>query len=253
MNRPTWTPEEFERLLVLPHDHPERVRAESSLEFPARARMLESFASLAEDSADASEHADAVQALGSRLGQALGLEIPAPPGTTLSLRPVPVPAPVPAPLTIPVPVPTTRARAPRASLWGWWFAPAARPALALAAVLVAVGLGWWGLRGGTVPNAVRDTAPPEAAFTLIAPLARAGSVTLSWTPAPGADSYRLVFYGDHLEELARLDGLSTTSAVLRADALPAGLVSKAEVEVEVQAIAGGDVLSRSRVRTLRLP
>ncbi len=244
MSEPVWTPEEFERVFALPAEHPERRRAEASLEFQARLLMYGTFAALARDPAGAEARARAAAELAPRMARRLGLEIPAPPAAGEA-----APAATPSVAVSPPP----RAPGWLGAIAAWWLAPTRRAGLAFGVAMALAVAGWWTLGRTPATQVSRGTAPEAAVLTLDAQAAGPGRVTLSWNPIPEAQSYRLVFYGEHLEELARLDVAAGTRAELHSEALPAGLVRGAEVEVEVQAMAGGDPIARSKVRPLLLP
>ena len=88
---------------------------------------------------------------------------------------------------------------------------------------------------------------------LAAPALAEGRLGLAWSTVPGADAYRVVFYGAELAQLAQIDSLAWPRCELKAGALPTGLVSGGRVEVEIVALFHGDPLSRSKLRLVTLP
>jgi hypothetical protein len=218
-------PEELARLLSLPADHPERVRAGQDPRFEAWRLMLREFESSDAPHVSRDEAAWAAAALEARLEPALA------------------PRPARRERTGRSPAQRERARG--------WLAPAWRPALALAAVVAIAGGVWWARSRLPATSEVRGA--PGAALEWREPLARGGSLRLEWTPVPGARSYRLRFYRSDLTEIARVEDITGVSYTLQADALPPGLERGAEVVAEITAMTGGEAVAVSKARALRLP
>lgn len=140
----------------------------------------------------------------------------------------------------------------RRSTWRDWFAPALRPAWALAALTVLVG-------GALVVSRLQAPAPnhvlrgtTDQAMTLAPPVALAdGDVRLGWKGVPGADTYEVVFYSSTLDELDRAAAGAETSILLPAGRIPA-VYEKGEILLyRIIASHGGDEVARSPVGTLR--
>jgi hypothetical protein len=225
-----FSPEEFVRLLSLPEGHPERLRAESSGMLEAWRRMLVEFEAPPVQVASPDELASADAALERRMAGAIG----ASPGR----RAIPA--------------------VPGASGAGFWSRlagalsrPAVRPAFALVVIAIAAGGLWWA-KANRTPGAVRGGSG-EATFKVAAHAEAGGMLELSWAAVPGADGYRVRFFGGTLREIARLDHVSEPMLRLGPDSLPAGLGPGAEVMVEVAAVRGGDVIAVSGPKAVRLP
>jgi len=99
----------------------------------------------------------------------------------------------------------------------------ARPVLAAATlVIVAAGVMWWHPWTQDRP-VLRSTSPGETGrpLGLQPPQTVAdGGVRLNWQPMDGADSYQERFYGNDLGEIARLDPVTGTTAVVLKSQLP---------------------------------
>lgn len=132
-----------------------------------------------------------------------------------------------------------------------WLAPARRPVWALAAIAV-VAAGVWAIARGPSRPLMRG---PETGtgVEVRAPVESAGAVTLAWRPVRGADRYEVRFYATDLSDLARLPAPAGDRLELRRGTLPPPLSSGERVLWQVVALHGGDVLARSRTRSLRLP
>jgi hypothetical protein len=129
--------------------------------------------------------------------------------------------------------------------------PVARPAFALAALLMVAGASWWMVRE-RAPRAVRGTGG-EAGIVVAVRSEAAGVVELSWAPVPGAQRYRVRFFGPSLREVSRTDDVAEPKLRLERDALPPGTTAGEEILVEVAALRGEDVLAVSTPRPVRLP
>jgi len=228
MNEREFQPEEFARLLALPQDDPERVRAERSSRFVAWKHMLEAFESPVDELLAAPERARAEAALAERVQRAMthvGTAEPSPRRSALT----------------------------KASWLERWMAgnrwAALRPALAVAAAIVVVGVGWWSIGHFNQPAAVRSAG--ESVVALRSTSVSQG-VELRWSAVPETRFYRLTFFGPDLTERARIDSLLDTDFVLRAASLPAGLSRGQPVMVEVTAVRRADVV-RSRPVSIQLP
>jgi hypothetical protein len=232
MSQMDLAPDEFARLMSLPPEHPDRRRVEADPRFEAWSAMLRTFESPSPVEIDETEVCDADHVLAKRTRSMLGLAAVSPP------------------------VPSHRETHPRdaqrerAGWTRWLNGHALRPAFALATAVVVVGGAWWLFARGTSQHLVRGS--DRSAIQVTEARSSAGTTILSWTRVRDADSYRVVFYGADLGELAHVDVAGTTLD-LRADALPSGLASGAETAIEVVAMRGDDPVARSKTRTLRLP
>lgn len=237
MSHERLTPEEFARLLSLPQYHPERLRAASTPEFEARVRLLREFEAPAPDLLPPDTPA-AARELEARVrgnvresrDDARGRIAPAPLGGQLS------------------PAPREKSGSLLRALVGL-FGGTPQRAVAFAGVLAIAITGTWLMTRETPERAVRG-ADQAAAIEIAAPRATAHGVELSWTPVPGADAYRVVFYASNLEELARVGPVTGTRLELRSDALPAGLRAGTEMLAEVTALRGEDPIATSKPRLL---
>ncbi|MFB3909492.1 MAG: hypothetical protein ACE15D_13945 [Candidatus Eisenbacteria bacterium] len=140
--------------------------------------------------------------------------------------------------------------------------PAFRPALAAGAALLVIGI-FLELGGGSLLQprspappatpALRgepgDSSTPAPSFERIA----GGSVRVAWRSVRGADSYRILFYGDSLAETAWPATTADTSLVLDPARLARLGVSGATVFCRVAALSGGDLLRVSPPAALVLP
>jgi hypothetical protein len=232
VNDRSYTPEELERLLTLPEDHPERRAAAASPRFEALRRMLAEFERPTDALVTDAELASARVELRRRLAEAGLLDSPA------ATR-APTPAAPQAPRSL-----------PRPGVLVWLLTGGGRPAFAVAAALIVVGIGWWTTQRPT-RETTRAIATPGA-FELATRLEGDGLV-LSWRAVEGADGYRVVFLDAGLAEVARLDVPTGTSLTLRAGELPAGVSPGSRVSLEVVALRMGDALSTTPARTILLP
>jgi hypothetical protein len=231
MSDDRFTPDEFARLLTLPEGHPDRVAAEQSTAFVAMQHLLADFERPATEGTGDTVLESERRELGARLASAI--RGPGPAGVVSGPRSSPRPS---------------RFEA----LAAMFRAPVGRVGLALAAVALVAGIGWWSQFRTPGADAMRGE-PETSSFVLEAVRPQADAVTLRWTPVAGAEGYRLVFRGADLRELARLDVASGVEATLRADALPARLAAGSQVLVEICALRRGDVIATSPARPIRLP
>lgn len=228
-----FTPETLERLLALPEDHPERLAALASPQFEAYRCMLADFERPG-DALVADAEIDAARAeLMSRLADAGRI----PPRTTT-------------PSASPVAPGSVRAR-PRPGLLAWLTSGGGRPALAVAGALIVVGFGWWATQRPAREEMPRGIAEPGA-FELTTKQ-QGDALVLSWNAVEGADSYRVVFLGAGLAEIAHQDVPTGTSLTLRAGALPAGVASGSRISIEIVALTMGGDIATSPARTILLP
>lgn len=133
-----------------------------------------------------------------------------------------------------------------------------RPALVLvgaaAVILVAVTLVDFG--GETPDHRILrgDETTAEGGLSLNPPhLLDDDRVRLSWQAAEGADSYTVIFLGEELHELARLEAGGKTSLELQPSTIQALPGSGTPVLWRVSALSGGDEIARSRAQSMRLP
>jgi len=235
MGEVKWTPGEFARIAALPPGHPDRVQAEAEPAFEAWNRMREAFESSAGAPLTEAEMVAPRAELSARLQRELGI---APVSAGARARAAAPPRP-------------ERAGA-LDGLLGWLAAPAGRAALALGVVAIVAAGGWWLSSRPVAPPALRG-ADTSGVPVLAEPEVSGGRLVLSWTAAPGADAYRVVFYDAELAETARIDSVTSPRCELVAGALPRGLASGGRVTVEIVALAHGDPLSRSRPLQVTLP
>jgi hypothetical protein len=144
--------------------------------------------------------------------------------------------------------------------WGWprFRAPMA---WATAAVVVVVGLAFYSGERWRRPAGGEDvlrTAPDSAKHmagrpSLFEPRPVSSGVELRWTSTQGADAYRVVFLGEDLSQLARLDAGPDTLAVLRPGSLPPGLFAGRTVAWQVEALQGGYAIGSSETSLVRIP
>ena len=230
MTERPFSPEEFVKLLSLPEDHPERLRAESSGMLEAWRRMLSEFEAPPASVASSDELASADATLERGMAGVLN----AAPLKRLG--------------------PATR-RAGGSGLLSRLAAaltlPAARPAFALGVIAIAASGLWWSGNRHT-PRAVRS-GNGESAIVVAARTIPGETLELSWAIVPGAESYRVRFFGASLVEIARLDNVPGPILRLERRSLPADLTSGGEVLVEVAAVRRGDVIAVSSSRAVRLP
>lgn len=150
-------------------------------------------------------------------------------------------------ITRPDPV---RPAATTAPWWRVWFAPALRPALALAAVTLVLGVVVFGPRLLTPRTApvLRGGAPTE--LVLEAPTVRAdGAIVLRWQAVPGASHYRAIYYSTALDELGRSAELTGTDVTLSPAQLPAS-ARKGDLLIRIVAMQGEDELAHSPAESL---
>ena len=219
MNTDRLTPEEFARLVALPENDPERVRAAHRPDFEAHLRLYREF----ESPTAVPEHAPAdARQLAARVLD--------------NVRP-------------------ERAREGPSWLAGlvhFFAQPAPRAALALGALVVVAGTAtWFAGRNAGPDRAVRGEA--GSTFVIAEPRKLPNGLELSWTAVPGATGYRVLFYGADLHEITRVDQLKETRLLLDPAALPAGLTAGQEVLVEVSALSGTDPMVTTSNRAVRLP
>jgi hypothetical protein len=235
MNDGRFDPDDFPRVLALPEDHPERIRAERSPRFQAWKHMLAEFESPGDVLLSPEERSAAEGELAGRVERVL----PARPAARVGERRAES-------------IRVRDARGPTAWFSAWLRAPAWKPALAVAAVAIVATLGWWSFERVREPGVVRGVGGATAAFDLRAAPGRDG-LALTWPAVPDADAYRVVFYGADLAERARVDGLPEPRMTLRAGALPAGLGHGETALAEVTALRRGDAIATSRMTSVRVP
>lgn len=143
------------------------------------------------------------------------------------------------------------APAHRRSTWRDWFAPALRPAWALAAltIVIASAVLLPRLQSPAPSHVMRGAG--ESAMALAAPVTEANGIHLAWKPFAGADAYVVVIYSASLEELARIDAGAQVQMRVPAASLPEGYAKGDALLYRVLASRGGDEVARSGVGTLR--
>ena len=130
-----------------------------------------------------------------------------------------------------------------------WGSRSWRPALAFAAVLLAVSGAWIGLRGRHEP-VMRSADGAEWAPAIVQ---HGGALTLTWRAVPEANRYRVRFIDATLEPIATLEAGAALEVRVRADSLPTGLSRGQSVMVQVDALSGTDSIASSRAVPLQLP
>jgi len=218
------TAEDFARLAALPEDHPERRRWATSPEFEARMRLWREFE--APSGASLPGGAAATRELERRMQPTVRGEAATLGGTPASA--------------------ISRATAKRSWLRSLFDRPP-RAALAFATIVVVAIASTWLLGHEQTPPAVRG-GPERAAFELMPPQASSQGLELSWSAVPGADGYRVVFYGADMAEIGRIDRVRETHVQLRSGALPQGLAPGKEVLAEVTALSGDDPIATTKPR-----
>ncbi|MEO5617901.1 MAG: hypothetical protein ABIS67_09025 [Candidatus Eisenbacteria bacterium] len=134
-----------------------------------------------------------------------------------------------------------------------------KPLIAMAAVVLAVaGAGLVAsLLRQPQGDTLRGIAPPAVPGVWEArPEARAmrnAGLMLNWTAAPGADRYTVEFVSPDLDELDRVEGITSLELVLTREALPRGLAPGAQVSWRVLAFRGSDEIARSPAVPVTLP
>ncbi len=144
--------------------------------------------------------------------------------------------------------------APRRGLLELLFAPALRPAFALAAVVLVAGTVWMATSQRRTPTdepVMRGDA--AGSFRAQIQSQTEGRATLTWTAVTGADHYELRFYAQDLAERGRVDLGPETRVELVAGQLPVGLLSGEVMLWQAFAMKGHDVLAESPTATIRLP
>jgi hypothetical protein len=235
MSTDRFTPEEFERLLALPEDHPDRRRVEATAEFEAMRRMHDEF----ERPSDTLLSSDQLEAASRELSRRVAVG-----GGAVDRPPV-----------------ASGGEARRASTQRRSFAsrvlellrtPASRAGLALACGVVVVVALWWSEHRGQQPNALRG-AREDGAFEVTLILERRDAVELRWARVAAADAYRVVFLGADLGETAHVDVADVTRIELRRSELPAGIAAGTRVSFEVVALRRGVTIATTPARSVLLP
>lgn len=154
--------------------------------------------------------------------------------------------------------PTDPIAAPRRAMSGaapWWrglFAPAARPAWALAGVLVIAGA-WYVTRPSPPsPADIRLRGEQRIEMPLAAPrYLDANTLVLGWRSMPEAARYEVRFYSTSLTEIGRRDAGTDTLLRIAVGQLPPTYARGESVLYRVVALQGGDEISRSPVGSLQ--
>jgi hypothetical protein len=140
--------------------------------------------------------------------------------------------------------------------------PGFRPALAVAATVLLLFLGWemYDRRPpGSGRPVLRQQSPPEegaagAGFALEAARFReGGAVELRWAPAAGAEAYRVLLFTADLQELAVLGPLTETRVLFQPRELSRPLEPGTVLVWHVAALQTGDEIARSSAGAFRLP
>ena len=246
-------PDAFARLMALPEDHPDRHRAASAPGFEARRRLYEQFAAREQDLMSAAELSSAEHELGRRLERAIGAtQSTAPHGGGAPSTLAPSAPGAPRPGTLDRGDRGDRGHGWLTSLREFWRQPAPRAAWSLAAAVLLVATATWIVMRRPARETLRS-APPTEQLVIGEPRLQDQSLELSWTAVPGADAYRLVFFGSDLTEIASVNDLVAPAYVLERSALPSGLAPAQEVMTQVIAMRTGEPLAKSRPRSIRVP
>lgn len=149
--------------------------------------------------------------------------------------------------------PARPAARPGASWWDGFLAPAWKPALAMAGVIVVVAgvLMWPRLDGRPGEPVLRGEAPANRLAIVMTDRGARG-VELRWSPIPEADLYEVRMFSESLEEIGRI-GTADTSLVFSPDRLPEGQPKSGTLLLRVIALRGGDELASSDVQTVERP
>jgi hypothetical protein len=233
MTRRRYTPEELERLVSLPEDHPERRTARSAPEFEAYRMMLAEFDRPSDALVPDAEIAAVQAELANRLADTGLLGTPAAgaattPGAARGMPP-----------------------ARRPGFRAWLIRGEGRTALAFACAAIVVVAAWWATQRTGGPGRLRGVAEPGA-FVLEARPER-GGIVLSWPGVPGADAYRVVFLDAGLAEAGYREVGRDTSVTLSAGMLPAGVATGSRVSLEVVAMRMGAQIATTPARSILLP
>jgi hypothetical protein len=224
--------EDLGGLAELPPDDPRRRTLQAQPSVRARLRAYQEFMSPVD--APAEKLRDAEDRLAGVLEREIGVPIEAGAGR-----------------------PQARERAARGGIARWLFAPRMRPVFAAAAILIVAGGTFLAismgrrderqLRGTTVPAPGAWNARPTV--KTLSP----GKVRLSWDPAPGAQTYTLVFLSGDLREVAQVTGQTRSDLLLSRDSLPLGLASGQSLLWRVVAYRGADEVGRSSAGPIEIP
>jgi len=223
---PCIEPEALDETLALPEDDPRRMHLATCPK--CRALLASHALFLAAEGGDAPHVARADAQLTAFRERMLGIE----------------PAATPA-------APARRAMPASGSWWQAMFAPAMRPAWAVATIaVVAVAAALWMRGAPPVDTTLRGgTAEPMA---LHSPDYRPdGGVEISWEPFAGADHYEVRFFSTALTEIGRAPQVTTNAAQIASSGLPRDSTNSGVVLYRVFALHGGDEIAHSPVGTLQ--
>ncbi len=135
----------------------------------------------------------------------------------------------------------------------WWralFAPALRPALAFAVLVVAAGAAWFAMRPGTPEGVVVLRGNRGGDLQLLPARGTERGVQLTWRRVPEADRYEVVFYTSQLTQIATLGETADTTALVPRSMRTMLQRGGTEVLYRVVARSAGDEIEHSPVSTL---
>jgi hypothetical protein len=223
VNETPLTHEQFAWLMSLPPDHPERIAWSGRPEFESMRSLYEQFEGARPSNFSERGLREAEVALERRFRDALPSE------SRVDAAP------------------SRPAAGPRRPSRPWWIA-FPRPALAMAAVVVAVAGIWFATRPRSTTLRGAQDAP-----VILEPRHVAEGLEIRWTPVAGAASYRLSFVDDSMREIAAVEAWPATRYSLKASALPPGLEHGAKVIMQVQPVRGGAAEGAVATRSIRVP
>ena len=138
---------------------------------------------------------------------------------------------------------------PKANWWDAFFAPAWKPALAIAGVIVVAAIVVWPRLDERPGEPVLRGAPPAHALTVAVAARTPRGLEVRWQPMSGATSYQVRMYSTALEEIGRVETAETAITIAPEKIPPAN----GALLVRVAAIADGDELAISDVKTVERP
>ena len=146
------------------------------------------------------------------------------------------------------------APAPARPSWlDWLWAPAVRPAWAVAVAVLVAGGALLLMRSGDPRPVVLRGAPPVAPgseLELLAPGIEGDAVTLRWRAAHEADAYVVRLYSIGLEEIGRVGPTAQTSITVRLSEKAPGARRGEQVLYRVVALTRGDEIGNSALGTI---
>lgn len=223
--------EEIHRALELPDSDPRRAHVR---ECPRCRALADEFRAFTEASVAGVEEWR-LAAAESSLAAALERELAGLPGGAAESEPVAA---------------RRAAPAPPAPWWQSLFAPAWKPALAIAGVIVVAAFALWP-RLDERPGEPALRGGEASTVALVAATRNANGIEARWQPIAGVDAYEVRLLSPELEELARFEAAGTSLA-LASDRLPPA-ARAGTVLLRVVALRDGDEVAFSELHTLGRP